>query len=499
MITDRQVLLMRQKLMEGKSQETAAAVAGMGVRSARSWQQGPLPSEKKEERRWRTRADPFEGVWEEEIEPLLREEAARGLRATTIIEYLEERHPGRFSASHLRTLQRRLQEWRAQHGPEKEVYFPQEHPPGREAQIDFTHCKSLGVSIGGQPYAHLLFQFVLSHSGWRYTEVAGGETYLALQRGLQGALWTLGGVPQVVRSDNTAALTHEMRRSGGRELNYSYAGLLAHYGLQSTRSNPGMAHENGVAEQAHYRLKDALNQALLLRGSRDFDTAETYQQFVEQVVARRNRLVQGRLERERPHLRPLPPAPVPQYHSYRARVRKWSTIQAAGHTYSVPSRLIGQEVQLRVYADQVEVYYKDRLVERMERVRGDGEARVNYRHIIGSLVRKPGAFARYRFREHLFPTATFRRAYDALSRCRGERADVEYVRILHLAATTMEATVDDALALLLEMGQPFDYAAVREFASPAKPQAPSLTLAAGPDLQVYDCLLNGSLLASEVA
>ena len=442
--------------MEGKSQETAAAVAGMSVRSARSWQQGPLPSEKKEERRWRTRADPFEGVWEEEIEPLLREEAARGLRATTIIEYLEERHPGRFSASHLRTLQRRLQEWRAQHGPEKEVYFPQEHPPGREAQIDFTHCKSLGVSIGGQPYAHLLFQFVLSHSGWRYTEVAGGETYLALQRGLQGALWTLGGVPQVVRSDNTAALTHEMRRSGGRELNYSYAGLLAHYGLESTRSNPGMAHENGVAEQAHYRLKDALNQALLLRGSRDFD-------------------------------------------SYRARVRKWSTIQAAGHTYSVPSRLIGQEVQLRVYADQVEVYYKDRLVERMERVRGDGEARVNYQHIIGSLVRKPGAFARYRFREHLFPTATFRRAYDALRRCRGERADVEYVPILHLAATTMEATVDDALALLLEMGQPFDYAAVREFASPAKPQAPSLTLAAGPDLQVYDCLLNGSLLASEVA
>ena len=151
--------------MEGKSQETAAAMAGMSVRSARSWQEGPLPSEKREERRWRTRADPFEGVWEEEIEPLLRDEAAGGLRATTIVKYLEERHPGRFSASHLRTLQRRLQEWRAKHGPEKEVYFPQEHPPGREAQIDFTHCKSPGVSIGGQPYAHLLFHFVLSHSG----------------------------------------------------------------------------------------------------------------------------------------------------------------------------------------------------------------------------------------------------------------------------------------------------------------------------------------------
>lgn len=400
--------------MEGKSQETAAAMAGMSVRTARTWQQGPLPSEKKEGRHWRTRPDPFEGIWEEEIEPLLREESALGLRATTIIEYLEERHPGRFSASHLRTLQRRLQEWRARHGSDKEVYFPQEHPPGREAQIDFTHCKSLGVSIGGQPYAHQLFHFVLSHSGWRYAEVAASESYLALQRGLQGALWTLGGVPRVVRSDNTAALTHEMRRSGGRELNQSYAGLLAHYGLESTRSNRGMAHENRVAEQAHYRLKDALNQALLLRGNRDFDTNDNYLRFIGQVVARRNRLVQGKLERELPYLLPLPSAPLPEYQSYRARVRKWSTIQAAGHTYSVPSRLIGQEVQVRVYADQVEVYYQDELVECMERVRGDGEARVNYRHIIGSLVRKPGAFARYRFREHLFPTPTFRRAYEAL-------------------------------------------------------------------------------------
>ena len=251
--------------------------------------------------------------------------------------------------------------------------------------------------------------------------------------------------------------------------------------------------------RATNRLKDALNQALLLRGSRDFDTTEAYVQFLGQVVARRNRLVQGKLERERPHLRPLPPAPVPQYHSYRARVRKWSTVQAAGHTYSVPSRLIGQEVQLRVYADEVEVYYKDQLVERMERVRGEGEARVNYRHIVGSLVRKPGAFARYRFREHLFPTATFRLAYDALRQWRGERADVEYVRILHLSATTMEATVDDALALLLEMGQPFDYAEVRELATPTAPRAPSLILAAGPDLQVYDRLLTGSLLAAEVA
>ena len=172
--------------MEGRNQETAAAMAGMSVRSARHWQSGPLPSERKTEHWWRTRPDPFDGVWEGEIEPLLRGEAAGGLKATTIIEWLEERHPGRFSASQLRTLQRRLQDWRALQGPDREVYFPQEHPPGREAQVDFTHCNSLGVTIGGRPYRHLLFHFVLCYSGWRYAEAASGETFLALKQGLQG-------------------------------------------------------------------------------------------------------------------------------------------------------------------------------------------------------------------------------------------------------------------------------------------------------------------------
>ena len=156
-------------------------------------------------------------------------------------------------------------------------------------------------------------------------------------------------------------------------------------------------------------------------------------------------------------------------------------------------------MQIRLYAERLEVYYKGHLVERMERVRGEREANVNYRHVIGSpgrgrgqaLVRKPGAFARYRFREQMFPTMTFRLAYDALKRWRGERTDVEYVRILHLAATTMESTVDSALSLLLEAGEPFDYATVKELANPAPPRAPVLTLSRMPDLRVYDSLLAG--------
>ena len=216
------------------------------------------------------------------------------------------------------------------------------------------------------------------------------------------------------------------------------------------------------------------------------------------MVEKRNRLVRGNLEQEMACLRPLPPAPIPEYVNYQSRVRKWSTIQVAGHSYSVPSRLIGKEVQIRLYSDWMEVYYKGHLVEGMARVRGAGEANVNYRHVIGSLVRKPGAFARYRFREQLFPAMPFRLTYDALKEWRGERADVEYVRILHLAATTMEATVDSALSLLLEAGEPFEYTQVRDLAEPKPPEAPALAWSAKPDLTIYDGLLTSSLAVAAV-
>jgi hypothetical protein len=199
MVTDQQVRRLRQKLMEGKTQEAAAAAAGMSTRSARSWQRGPMPSEQPEPRRWRTRPDPFIEVWEEEVEPLLRRDLEGALLATTILEWLEEHHPGQFSSSHLRTLQRRLRDWRALNGPEREVFFPQDHPPGREAQLDFTHGGELEVTIGKQPFPHLFFEFVLSYSGWRFVDLAFGETFEALRQGVQGALWTLGGAPQVVR------------------------------------------------------------------------------------------------------------------------------------------------------------------------------------------------------------------------------------------------------------------------------------------------------------
>ena len=479
--------------MEGKSLAAAAAAAGMSVRSAHTWEQGSLPSASKVARTWRTRPDPFVEVWAHEVEPWLVADTDGVLEATTLLERLEERRPGEFHTGQLRTLQRRLRDWRAVHGPEREVFFPQQHVPGREAQIDFTHARELGVTIAGEIFDHLLFEFLLSFSGWRFVAVfLGGETYEALVGGLQGALWELGGVPEVVRSDNLSAATHELRHSGGRALTERFAAVLAYYGLVSTRIHPGRPHENGVAEQAHDTLKSALAQALVLRGSREFATTVDYEAFVQETVARLNRRVATRLAQERPQLRTLPAAPLPAYSVYQAMVRRWSTIRVSGRTYSVPSRLIGYEVTVRQHADRVEVFYRDRLVESMPRLRGDRDHRIDYRHVIWSLVRKPGAFARYRYREELFPSATFRRAYDALRSHRGERADVEYVRVLHLAASTMEADVERTLTALLAEAEPFDYAAVRNRVSPTRPAVPELAIPPTPDLAVYDGLLHGA-------
>ncbi len=493
MVTNEQVRRMRQKIMQGKTQEAAAAAAGMSVRTARTWQQGPVPSEMVGERTWRTRGDPFAGVWDEVIVPLLQQDTGRKLQATTVLDWLEERSPGSYNHGQLRTLQRRLRDWRALRGPEREVYFQQTHPPGREAQVDFTHCDVLGVTIEGQPFRHLLFEFILSYSGWRDVGLAFGETFEALAEGLQQALWDLGGVPEVVRSDNLSAATHELKRQRGRVLNDRFRAVLDHYGLQSTRINPRASHENGVVEQAHRRLKSAMEQALVIRASSDFPSVEAYRTFVAIVVDKQNQRVhvQQKLEEERAHLRPLPSAPILACSIYQARVHRWSTIRVSGRTYTVPARLIGHEVEARVYAHRVEVVYKGHVVAELERLRGEDRVRVDYRHLIGSLVRKPGAFARYRYREHLFPTSIFRRAYVELSLWRGERADVEYLRILHLAATTMETVVERVLVQLLESGEPFDYTAVRDLAAPSRPPTPELAALSPPDLRVYDALLQG--------
>ena len=186
----------------------------------------------------------------------------------------------------------------------------------------------------------------------------------------------------------------------------------------------------------------------------------------------------------------MPSTRLPEYTKYEATVRQWSTVHFAHKVYSVPSRLISCVVEIRLHPDIVEIWYRGKLTERMPRLRGERYHQIDYRHVIWSLVRKPGAFARYRFREELFPSLVFRRAYDALVDARGERADVEYVRVVHLAASTMQSQVEAALSTLLARGDRPDFVAVKALAAPDRPTIPVINIPA-PDLTVYDRLLAG--------
>lgn len=499
MVTDEQIRLYRRKRMQGKTQEAAAAAAGITAKTARKWEEGPLPSSTaRAPRDWRTRPDPFAEVWDEHVLPLLEADKKGKLQAKTVLKELRERRPGQFKPGQLRTLQRRIRHWRALHGPPKEVFFEQEHPLGREAQFDFTDATSLGVTIAGVPLEHLLFEFILSASGWRYAQVAFGETFEAMSAGIQAAVWELGGTPHVWRSDNLSAATHQIRKDQpGRKLTERYKQLTDHYGVESTRIKPRKSNENGVVEKGHATLKSALEQALILRGSAEFPSLDAYRAFVKKVVTELNEPCQEFLAQERPHLKALPPAPVPVFSDIRVKVHRSSCIRVGHNTYMVPSRLIGYEVTARVHPDEIEVIYRDQVVVRFERLRGEGKRRINYRYIIDALVAKPGAFARYCYREELFPTLTFRRAYDALQADRGSRADVEYVRILHLAAKTMETEVDLALQILLEAGAPFDYADVKALVEPKPSKITTVIGPLIPDLFQYNELLNGDFLDQE--
>ncbi len=478
--------------MDGKTQEGAAAGSGMSLRTAREWETGPIPSATKRPRDWRTRPDPFAMVWSTDVEPLLRSDVKGILEAKWVLDVLQTRYPEQFHAGQARTLQRRFRDWRARHGIEPEVFFQQVAVPGREAAIDFTHGTDLGVTVDGDPFPHLLFEFVLSYSHWTWVAIAFGETFEALATSVQGALWALGGVPAVLRSDNLSAATHELKTTSGRDLTPRFRAVLEHYGMRSSRITPGRAHENGVAEQAHRRLKALVAQALLVRGHAAFDDVPAYDAFVQGVVAEwRNRSAAARLAEERAALGPLPSAAIPSYTSYYPVVRRWSTIRVAHRTYSVPAQLMGHTVEARVHPNVVEIWYRDQLVQTMARLRGEDEHRIDYRHVIGWLVRKPGAFARYRYREDLYPSVTFRRAYDALVRTHGERADVEYLRILQLAATVGETRVVAVLATVLDRVDGFDYVTVQAQVAPPVLTVPVIRIPA-PDLAVYDALRAGA-------
>ena len=487
MKSDREVLLMVGERAKGRTQAQAAARAGMGVRTARRYaRHGQLPSQLKQPRRYRTRPNPFAEDWPWIVSQLERDGA---LQATTLFTLLAEQHPGRYQAGQLRTLQRQIAAWRAEHGPAREVFFPQVHEPGRLAQSDFTHMPDLGITLAGVAFPHLVFHLGLTYSNVEAVQLCFSESFEALAEGLEAGLWQFGGVPRQHRTDHLSAAVRPLDADGRAQATTRYAALMTHYGLEPTTNTAGEAHENGDVEQAHFRFKQAVDQALRVRGSRDFADRAAYARFLQLLAKQRNLTRQARWTEERRTLRPLPATPLGLCRELRVPVSRFSTIQVVGNTYSVPARLIGTAVLVRVRAETLEVYHGTAHLLTIPRLLGRRQHRVDYRHVIWSLVRKPGAFAQSRYRDDLFPTLAFRRAYDALQVAAPPRADREYVRLLHLAASTSEAEVEAALSLLLEQGAMPTFDIVRDLVRlPAATTVPAL----GPavlDLRIYDRLL----------
>jgi len=488
-VTDQQVRKFMSEYQKMGKLEKAALRAGLDRKTARKYLgSGQLPSQDATVHDWRTRPDPFATHWSE-VEVLLQD--APELEAKALFDWLCEQHPAQYQAGQLRSLQRRVQAWRALHGPPQEVFFAQVHRPGQRLQTDFTCLNSLRVTIGGAAFPHQLCHSVLTYSNWEWGTVCQSESYLALKHGLQAALVRLGHVPQEHWTDHSTAATHLIGATapGQWAFNDNYRSLLTHFAIVPQTINVGQPNENGDVESANGALKRRLEQHLLLRGSREFASVADYEQFIRTVLDKANRARQSKLAEELAVMRLLAVDLLPEYEELSVRVSRGSTIQVDCSAYSVPSRLIGQTVQIRCYEDQLEVWCRNQQQLTMPRVSGGQRHAVNYRHIIDWLVRKPGAFRQYRYRDDLFPSLVFRHAYDALNTvCLPRTADLEYLRILQAAARTMECEVEHALTQIAALGQPPRWSLVLEFLPRVEVECPTLQPLAV-NLAEYDALV----------
>ena len=472
------------------TQVAAAAKTGLSERSAQRIEHSEALPSQRETRAWRTRTDPLTAVWDSEVVPLLESDGA--LNGVTLLEELQRRYPGDYDTGVLRTLQRRVRQWRAVYGPEREVYFAQEHPPGRLGLSDFTVCDELGVIIDEVAFPHRIYQFALAHSGWRHAVVLeGGESFIALSTGLQSALWRLGGVPEEHRTDSLSAAFNNLAEE--QELTRRYAALCQHYGMRASRCNPGQSQENGSIESRHDSLKTALDQALRLRGSRHFDERAPYEALVEKIVGRMNARVAARLSVERAMLRTLPARRTAEFEEVPARVSKYAIFTVRGAQYSAPSQLIGQRLTVRLYSEHIECWLGGtRVLERPRLNHRDGQRHprdIDYRHLIGALRRKPGAFARWVLRDAMFPRAVYRQTWERLSARLTEReACKTIVGLLVLAADGHEAQLAIELEQLIELDQLPDLLALTALLAP-RPGVLPVVIVELPELAGFDALL----------
>jgi transposase InsO family protein len=490
--TNAQVRIMMRERKKGRTQEQAAVSANMRSRKtvAKYEQLGQLPSELEEPRRHRTREDVFKEDWAT-VEDML--EDAPSLEAKAMFEWLCDERPGRYKPGQLRTFQRRVSTWKALHR-EQVAILEQVHHPGEVLQTDGTWLTELGVTIQGQPFRHLLIHSVLPYSNWEWGRIAQSESLAALRLGLHSTLSRLGYVPEYHQTDNSSAATYwpgaKTQTRSGREYTDGYLELLGHYSLEPRATHVRSPQENGDVESLNGGVKRALEQHLLLRGSRDFENVTAYEAFLFDVMARRNQGRQERLVKELAVMKPLSVGVLLTNSQVQVPVSRASTIRVDKHTYSVPTSLIGHKVKVRIHEWHLEVYYQSHHIETLPRLLGEKQHHVNYRHVIDSLLRKPGGFRDYRYRNDLFPTLVFRQAWEQLNQWQSpRRADLAYLRILRLAARTLETDVASALEQLLATEGPWDETDVERLLQPEPIRVPQLECG-DVHLQQYDQLLS---------
>jgi transcriptional regulator with XRE-family HTH domain len=416
-IYPKQVELYMEAKRKGLTQSAASAKAGISSRTARRIEKGTHRPQRGRPRDWKTREDPLDGIWERELQPML--EAEPRLDAMSLFEELQERYPQGYEDK-LRTVQRRVSKWKAMHGKAKEVMFKIEHPPGEMGLSDFTHLKGVQITVAGKPFQHILYHYRLAFSGWQYVQVIqGGESFIGLSQGLQNALFASGGVPRTHRTDSLSAA---YRNTGGRnpKLTQMYAAVCAHYRMQPTRNNTGVAHENGSIESPHGYFKRRLCQALYRRRSFEFESVAQYQAFIAQVIAKLNGKCQKKFATEQTHLQPLPYYRTPDYEVRPASVSTHSTINVRCVVYTVPSRLIGQRLTLHLYHDRIVGFLGTTQVVELARVHIHGSQKIrrarsiNYRHVAESLRRKPRAFLYCQWQQDLLPNDQWRSVWETL-------------------------------------------------------------------------------------
>src|SRR5689334_18755476 len=487
-ITDCQMRLY-MSFRRTETPSVAAAKAGFSAATAYRLEQDPrLPSQKKAPR-GRRRRDPLAAVWDSEVVPLLK--SAPGLRPVAIFDEIRRRHP-ELGAGIRRTLERRIRTWRALNGAERDVVFRQEPSPGRLGLSDFTDMGDYGISIAGVPLDHRLYHFRLAFSGWEHVHVVlGGESFVALAEGLQNALWALGQAPSQHRSDSLSAAFCNLDNDTKQDQTRRYEALCAHYRMEPTRNNRGLAHENGSIESPHGHLKRAIEDALLLRGSRDFDTLEVYRRFIDEVVGRRNARNRKRLDLERPALQALPAHRTTDYEETIVTVTSTSGFTLRKVFYSVPSRLIGHRLRVRLYDDRLECFLGWTPLMTLRRGRPHSSGKhghvVDYRHVIHSLRRKPMALLNLVYREQLFPRRAYRHAFEALLVGEGEKPACRImVGLLALAHDrACEVELAEAIDAELDAGRLPNLDTLGRRFAPISAAIPDITVEVAP-LHLYD-------------